>query len=104
MGQDELSELRATVASLTDRLANIEALAGSAGAILNITAADYSTAGLLAVYAASVAYPGNSTINYSAGAATATSATTAVSPAGAVKVRASGGSANFIIDVVGYYR
>lgn len=77
--------------------------AGASGAIINLTATAYSGIGLFAVFAASATYPGNSTLNYSLGDATATSATTAISSGRQIKIRCLGVTAQAIVDVVGYY-
>ncbi len=77
--------------------------AGATAAIINLTSTGYSGIGLFAVFSASVPYPGNSTLNYSLGDATATSATTAVSSARTIKIRCQGVTAHAVVDVVGYY-
>jgi hypothetical protein len=78
--------------------------AGASGAIINLTATGYNGVGLFAVFSASATYPGNSTLNYSVGSATATSATTAVSATRSIKIRCLGVTADAIVDVVGYYK
>jgi hypothetical protein len=78
--------------------------AGASGAIINLTATGYNGVGLFAVFSASATYPGNSTLNYSVGSATATSATTAVSANRSIKIRCLGVTADAIVDVVGYYK
>lgn len=73
---------------------------------VNLTVTDTSSSGWLAAFRGDVAYPGNSTINWSQpGSIVANSAVVALNPASSeFKVKISGSSyAHFVVDVVGYY-
>jgi len=78
--------------------------AGVASAVeVNVTVTDTDTTGWLALFANGVAWPGTSTINWSAtGTIVANSVTVAVDALARFKVRAAGAT-HFVCDVTGYY-
>lgn len=71
---------------------------------VNVTAVNPSADGYLQLYAADVAAPTTSTVNFRAGATRANNAIVGLSPAGAFNVRAGiSGSVDVIVDVNGWF-
>jgi hypothetical protein len=76
---------------------------GARGAIVNLTVTHTVSGGYLKLYAAGTPTPATSAINwFASGQTLANQATTAVSLARSISVTAGGGSAQFIVDVLGY--
>ncbi|HEX8408034.1 MAG TPA: M12 family metallo-peptidase [Thermoanaerobaculia bacterium] len=78
--------------------------AGAKSVVANITAVGPTTSGFLALYAAGLTWPGNSTLNYRAAKTRANSALLLLSNDGRVTVLNVGATQNFIIDVTGYFQ
>ena len=79
---------------------------GAVGALVNIAAVNTSNRGFLAVFNASEDWPGHANLNWDAsGAVVSNQATSLVDNLRRVEVQAGGAdaSADFVIDVVGYY-
>lgn len=78
--------------------------AGATGALLNLTVTDTSGYGYLQAYSAALAAPpATSNLNWYPGARiVANSATVAVNAAGEIKLTSQGGTAQVLVDVVGY--
>ncbi|MFO1536443.1 MAG: hypothetical protein ACKOVH_01235, partial [Actinomycetota bacterium] len=79
--------------------------ANAASALVNLTITDTTGAGFLSLFPAGTAWPSTASINWSASGQTlATSVTVAVSSAGAINIYAGGGgSAQVVVDLLGYY-
>ena len=79
---------------------------GATAALVNLTIVDTSATGFLALHRNGIAWPGNSTINWSAaGTVLANSAVVALDAQARLAVKCStDSSTHFVIDVVGYYR
>ena len=78
--------------------------AGATGALVNLTVTETSGAGYLTIFAAGLAFPGTSNINWSASGQTlANNATSGMDGSAQVSVFCGGGQTQFIIDVAGYY-
>jgi hypothetical protein len=76
----------------------------AAAAVLNLTITETENAGFLAVFAANVAWPGNSSINWSAsGQNVANGVVTAVDPSGQVKIHGGVSPTHVVIDVQGFF-
>jgi hypothetical protein len=72
------------------------------GAVINLTITETEGAGFVAVFPADVAYPGNSSINWSApNENIANGVITAVDPTGKVKIRGGVNPTHVVIDVLG---
>lgn len=79
---------------------------GVRGALFNLTVTETENGGFVAAFAADVAYPGNSSVNYTAtGQTVANGVVSAVSPDGKIKLRGGGpvGSAHVIVDRLGWF-
>jgi hypothetical protein len=70
-------------------------------AVINLTAVDTGGGGFLSAYADGIAWPGNSSVNYSAAGQTVANAAVVTMTNGRIKVRAGVGSAHVVVDVVG---
>jgi hypothetical protein len=70
-------------------------------AVVNITATGTGGFGFLSAYQDGIAWPGNSTVNYTAPDQTVANAAVVTMVAGKIKVRCGNASAHVIIDVVG---
>lgn len=88
-----------------DVKANGTTVPSAATAVLvNVTATNTSANGFLALFKGSIAWPGNSTLNWDhAGTNVANCAVVALA-GGLIKARVGGTSTDLIIDVVGYYQ
>jgi hypothetical protein len=76
----------------------------AAAAVLNLTITETENAGFVAVFAANVAWPGNSSINWSqTGQNTANAVVTAVDPTGQIKIRGAVSPTHVVVDVEGYF-
>jgi hypothetical protein len=76
----------------------------AAAAVINLTITETENAGFVAVFAANVAWPGNSNINWSqTDQNLANGVVTAVDPSGAVKIRGGVNRTHVVIDVQGYF-
>jgi len=72
-------------------------------AVINLTVTDTEVAGFVAVFPADVAYPGNSSINWSAtNQNIANGVITATDPTGKVKIRGGVNPTDVVIDVQGF--
>lgn len=77
--------------------------AGAIGVLVNLVATNTNPGGFAALWASGL-YPGNASLNWgSANMTIGNGTTTAMAPAGTFRCRVEG-SADIIIDVVGYYR
>jgi hypothetical protein len=86
-----------------ERVVNLGVPGFAKAAVINVTVTDTEVAGFVAVFAANVAWPGNSTINWSAtGQNLANTAITAVDPSGQIKIRGGVNRTDVVIDVQGY--
>lgn len=107
MGGGGQRTLDITVGFIGDSTDLIDAVPASAtAAAMNVTVVDTTGSGFLAVYAAGLAYPGTSNVNWSGpGQITANFAVCATSVNGSIALHAGGnGSANVVVDVTGFYR
>jgi hypothetical protein len=79
--------------------------AGATGVVLNVTAIAASANGYLSVSPGSTGFSGTSTLNWSANGAVVANGVTVGTGAGATidVTIGGGGTANFIVDVMGYY-
>jgi len=76
---------------------------GARTALINLTVTETVNAGYVAVFRADIAWPGNSSINWSGtNQVVANGVITAVDPTGKIKIRGGDGSAHVIIDRIGY--
>ena len=72
-------------------------------AVINLTVTETELAGFVAVFAANVLWPGNSSINWSVtGQNLANGVITAVDPSGNIKIRGGVNPTHVVIDVQGY--
>lgn len=78
--------------------------AGAAAVVVNVTMVAPPTDGFVALYPASVAWGGNSTMSYRAGRVRANNAVVPLSPNGSLIVRNVGSAAHMILDVTGYFQ
>jgi len=78
-------------------------LAGATSVILNVTVANGSTAGDFVVYPADASKPASSDLNWVAGQTVPNLVVVKLSATGTIDVFNALGTANLIIDVVGYY-
>jgi len=77
--------------------------AGARGAVLNLTIAETEGSGFVAVFPANIAWPGNSSINWTAGnQIIANGVITAIDPAGQIKILAGGARTQVILDRIGW--
>ena len=79
--------------------------AGATGALVSVTLDATVGSGFLALFAADIAYPGNSNANwYTAGQILAVTTVTKVDATAKIKLQVGGGgSTQIIVDVIGYY-
>ena len=76
---------------------------GARTAVINLTITQTVDAGYVAVFRADIAFPNNSSINWSGPNQTsANGVITAVDPTGKIKIRGGDGSTHVIIDRIGY--
>ena len=76
----------------------------AAAAVLNLTVTETENAGYVAVFAANMAWPGNSSINWSGpGQNVANGVVTAVDTNGGVKIRGAVSPTHVVIDLQGYF-
>jgi hypothetical protein len=71
------------------------------GAVVNITATDTAGFGYLSAYQDGIAWPGNSTVNYTAAGQTVANSAVVTMTAGKIKVRCGEAATHVIVDVVG---
>lgn len=77
---------------------------GASAALVNVTVTETAGLGFVAAFADGIAYPGNSTINWtSSGTTTANGAVVAMSSAGSIKLRCEVGSTHVIVDRLGWF-
>jgi hypothetical protein len=79
---------------------------GVRGALINLTVTETQNGGFVAAFAADIAYPGNSSVNYTAtGQTVANGVVSAVAPDGTIKLRGGGplGSCHVIVDRLGWF-
>ena len=79
---------------------------GVRGALFNLTVTDTENGGFVAAFADGVAYPGNSSVNYSGtGQTVANGVVSAVAANGRIKLRGGGpaGAAHVIVDRLGWF-
>jgi len=76
---------------------------GISSVLCNLTAAEPTGAGFLAMFEQNTTWSGTSNLNFNPGQDISNNATSAVSTSGKVTVRNGGPATNFIIDVFGYY-
>jgi hypothetical protein len=79
-------------------------VSGARSAVINLTVTQTSASGYVAVFPANIAWPGNSSINWtSANTDIANAVITAVDPTGKIKIRGGGGAnTHVVIDRVGF--
>lgn len=70
-------------------------------AVINLTATETSAAGFLAAYADGIAWPGNSTVNFTSVNDTVANSAIVTMNAGKIKVRSGAAASHVVIDVVG---
>ncbi len=76
---------------------------GARGAVLNLTVTDTEVGGYVAVFAANIAYPGNSSINwFGTNQNIANGVTTAMDSAGQIRIRGGANRTNVVIDRIGW--
>ena len=86
-----------------ERVVALGVPAAATAAVINLTVTDTEIAGFVAVFPANVAYPGNSSINWSAtGQNLANGVITGIDPTGKVKIRGGVNPTDVVIDVQGY--
>ena len=79
---------------------------GVRGALFNLTVTETENGGFVAAFAADVAYPGNSSVNYTAtGQTVANGVVSGVAPDGTILLRGGGplGSCHVIVDRLGWF-
>jgi hypothetical protein len=76
-------------------------LATGRAAVLNITATATGGPGFLAVFSDAIAYPGNSSVNFTAAGQTIANSAVCTMAAGKIKVHCGPASSHVVIDVVG---
>jgi hypothetical protein len=75
----------------------------ASAAVINLTITETENAGFVAVFAANVSWPGNSSIDWSStNQNLANSVITAVDSTGHIKIRGGVNPTNVVIDVQGY--
>ena len=89
-----------------ERTINLGLPAGSRGAVINLTITETEGSfGFVSVFAADIAFPGNSSINWSsAGQTSANAVITDVDGSGRIKIRGSVNRTQVIIDVLGSFQ
>ena len=84
--------------------ASVAVPSGATGAWINLAVVETVAGGFLTVYSNAIAWPGTANINwYATGQVLSTSTVSAVDSLQRVKVRGGGQSAQFVIDVLGYF-
>jgi hypothetical protein len=76
-------------------------IASGRAAVLNVTATGTAGPGFLALFADGIAYPGNSSVNFSGGGATVANSAIVTMTAGKVKIHNGPAATHVIVDVVG---
>ena len=76
--------------------------AGVRAVFLHVTAAQVRAAGYLTAYPGQATAPGSSTLNFAPGQVSSNNALVAPGPDGTVQLRLAGGSADVIVDVLGW--
>jgi hypothetical protein len=76
---------------------------GATAVVLNVTATSTTRAGFLAVYPQGVAWPGTSTLNWTAGETVAGRVVVPLGAGGSVAVYNQSGSTELVVDVSGYF-
>ena len=85
-----------------ERVLDLE-IPGARSAVLNLTIAQTTGAGFVAIFPADIPYPGNSSINWSLpNSFIANGVITKVDATGKIKIRGGDGSTDVIIDRIGY--
>ncbi|MCC6438504.1 MAG: hypothetical protein IT196_26005 [Acidimicrobiales bacterium] len=92
-----------TTRTLTVRGGETTVAANADAVVLNVTATDASRDTFVRVWPSGIAAPATSSLNLQAGDTVPNLVTTAVGGNGAIELVVSDGSANLIVDVVGYY-
>jgi hypothetical protein len=79
------------------------AMPGARSAVLNVTVTQTDFAGYIAVFPADIAWPGNSSVNWSApNQNVANGVITKVDPTGRIKIRGGDAATHVIVDRIGY--
>jgi hypothetical protein len=79
------------------------AMPGARSAVLNVTVTQTDLAGYVAVFPADIAWPGNSSVNWSApNQNVANGVITKVDPTGKIKIRGGDAATHVIVDRIGY--
>jgi hypothetical protein len=76
-------------------------IASGRAAVVNVTATETGGPGFLALFADGIAYPGNSSVNFTTGGQTIANSAIVTMTAGKIKVRCGPAPTHVIIDVVG---
>jgi hypothetical protein len=91
------------LASGEERVINVGVPAGARAAVLNLTVTETEAAGFVAVFAANITWPGNSSVNWSTtGQTVANAVITPVGPDGKIKVFGGVNKTHIVIDTQGY--
>jgi hypothetical protein len=91
------------LAANEERVVDLHVPTFARAAVINLTVTNTEIAGFVAVFPANVAYPGNSSINWSAtGQNLANGVITATDPTGKVKIRGGVNPTDVVIDVQGF--
>jgi len=86
-----------------ERVLNVGVPAGARAAVLNLTVTETEAAGFVAVFAANITWPGNSSVNWSTTGETVANAVIApVGPDGKIKVLGGVNKTHIVIDTQGY--
>ena len=86
-----------------ERVINVGVPAGARAAVLNLTVTETEAAGFVAVFAANITWPGNSSVNWSAtGETVANAVISPVGPDGKIKVLGGVNKTHIVIDTEGY--
>jgi hypothetical protein len=86
-----------------ERIIDVGVPAGARAAVLNLTVTETEVAGYVAVFAANVTWPGNSSVNWSVtGQTVANAVISPVGPDGKVKVLGGVNKTHIVIDTQGY--
>jgi hypothetical protein len=86
-----------------ERVIDVGVPAGARAAVLNLTVTETEAAGFVAVFAANVPWPGNSSVNWSTtGETVANAVITPVGPDGKIKVFGGVNKTHIVIDSQGY--
>jgi hypothetical protein len=91
------------LAANEERVINVGVPAGARAAVLNLTVTETEAAGFVAVFAANIMWPGNSSVNWSVTGQTVANAVIApVGPDGKIKVLGGVNKTHIVIDTQGY--